>query len=77
MRKFDSDEWGRGAFDGGAVDTQGYLWWTCNGTGKVVRLDPVSGKTERVIDLDFKCPASLSFGGPDMKTLLVTAMGKN
>jgi sugar lactone lactonase YvrE len=40
-------------------------------------LDPNTGKTVKVVQLDIKCPASLSFGGPDMKTMLVTAMGKN
>lgn len=76
--KFDNNWGGPGAiFDGGAVDTQGYLWFTCNGAGKIVRVEPATGKVERIIELDAKCPSSLSFGGPDMKTLFVTCMGEN
>ena len=76
--KFD-DKWGGpgGLFDGGTVDTEGYLWWALNGAGKVIRIEPNSGRVERVIQLQAACPTSVAFGGPDYKTLMVTFMGKN
>jgi hypothetical protein len=47
---------------------------TCNGAGKIVRIDPKDGSCKKIIELEATSPASLSFGGPDMKTMLVTFM---
>ena len=70
------DSWGKGMFDGGIVDTQGYLWWALNGAGKVVRIDPKNGECVKIIEFDAPMPTSVAFGGPDMKTLLVTFIGE-
>ena len=62
-------------YDGSCIDSEGKIWWACNGANKVVRIDPKTGNVLKTIELDFISPTSVCFGGPDYKTLLVTSMG--
>ena len=62
-------------FDGGCIDSEGMLWWACNGAGKVLRINPEFGSIDMTIKLDFISPSSVAFGGEDYKTLIVTSMG--
>ena len=64
-----------GKFDGATMDKEGYLWWAMFSAGKVLRIDPKTGKLEREIPIDMLCPTSVAFGGPDLRTLLVTSCG--
>ena len=51
------------------------LWWTVNGAGKVLRIDPKDGKILMAVSLEMKRPTSCAFGGLDYGTLLVTSIG--
>ena len=62
-------------FDGGCIDSDGYLWWAVNGGYKVIRIDPSDGTIVMDVSLDYKAPTSLCFGGSDYRTLLVTSIG--
>jgi len=57
--------------DGVAVDCAGNTYWASNSAGKVVVLSPAGTK---VGEFDVKAGVTnLAFGGPDMKTLYITA----
>jgi sugar lactone lactonase YvrE len=65
-----------GAPDGSVVDAEGYLWNARWGGNRVIRYAP-NGKVDREVLLPVSqvtCPA---FGGPDLKTLLITSASKN
>ena len=62
-------------FDGGCIDSEGMLWWACNGAKKVVRINPATKTIDMQIKMEFIAPTSVAFGGPDYKTLIVTSMG--
>lgn len=51
------------------------LWFACNGSYKVVRINPKTGKILMQLKMDFVSPTSVAFGGTDYKTLIVTSMG--
>lgn len=57
--------------DGLTVDAEGGLWCAHYGIGRLTRFAP-DGKV--IATLDMPCPVvtSMSFGGPDLKTLFVT-----
>jgi xylono-1,5-lactonase len=57
--------------DGTTVDEEGGIWVTHIGGSRITRLDPEGG-VDRVIDMPARQPTSCAFGGPDMRTLLVT-----
>lgn len=60
-----------GVPDGLAVDSQGGLWCTHWGGGKVTRFTS-DGKVSRVIELPAPHVTSCAFGGADNKTLFMT-----
>tara|TARA_B110000008_G_scaffold5800_1_gene5686 strand:- start:1885 stop:2793 length:909 start_codon:yes stop_codon:yes gene_type:complete len=60
-----------GVPDGSAMDEEGYLWNARWGGGSVVRFDP-SGNIDRTVNIPATNVTSCCFGGPDLKTLLVT-----
>jgi sugar lactone lactonase YvrE len=59
--------------DGAAVDADG-CYWTCANDGGVVQRYTPEGKLDREIALPMAKPSMCAFGGPDMKTLLVTSI---
>ena len=62
---------GRGAPDGSAVDSAGYLWNCRYGGGCVVRLDP-DGSVERIVEMPCDNVTTCTFGGPGLATLYIT-----
>jgi sugar lactone lactonase YvrE len=59
--------------DGAAVDTDG-CYWTCgNDAGLLLRFTP-DGRLDRSIPVPMAKPSMCSFGGADLRTLLVTSI---
>jgi sugar lactone lactonase YvrE len=63
----------RGRPDGCTVDAEGGLWVAEIGAGQVVRFDP-AGREVLTVALPVSKPTSVTFGGPDLRTLFVTSM---
>ena len=61
----------RGAPDGSAIDSAGYLWNCRFGGGCILRLAP-DGSIDRVIEMPVQNITTCTFGGPDLKTLFIT-----
>jgi len=61
----------RGSVDGLAVDVEGGVWVALAQGGGVARFD-AAGELDGVIDLPSSLISSLSFGGPDMRDVLIT-----
>jgi sugar lactone lactonase YvrE len=59
--------------DGAAIDVDGCYWTCANDAGQLHRFTP-EGKLDRSVRLPFAKPGMCSFGGDDMKTLLVTSI---
>jgi sugar lactone lactonase YvrE len=59
--------------DGAAMDADGCYWTCANDAGQLHRFTP-EGKLDRSIALPFAKPSMCSFGGADMKTMLVTSI---
>ena len=64
-----------GGPDGAQVDAEGFIWMALSGAGRVVRVDPSTGRIDLVVHLPVKCPTSCTFGGPDLDTLFITTRG--
>ncbi|MEO6300325.1 MAG: SMP-30/gluconolactonase/LRE family protein [Paracoccaceae bacterium] len=61
----------RGAPDGSAIDSAGYLWNCRFGGGCILRLAP-DGTVDRIIEMPVQNITTCTFGGPDLKTLFIT-----
>jgi sugar lactone lactonase YvrE len=61
----------RGSADGLAVDVEGGVWVALGEGGGIARLE-ANGELDGVIELPANFVSSLSFGGPDMREVLVT-----
>lgn len=61
----------RGAPDGSAIDSDGYLWNCRYGGGCVVRIAP-DGGIDRVVEVPCGNVTTCTFGGIDLKTLFIT-----
>ncbi len=59
--------------DGAAIDVDGCYWTCANDAGQLHRFTP-DGRLDRSIALPFAKPSMCSFGGADMKTMLVTSI---
>ena len=62
----------RGAPDGSAIDSEGFLWNSRYWGSCVVRIDP-NGEIDRIVELPTPNITSCTFGGPDLKTLYITS----
>jgi sugar lactone lactonase YvrE len=62
---------GRGAPDGSAVDSEGYLWNCRYGGACIVRVAP-SGAINRVVEMPTPNITNCVFGGDGLKTLYIT-----
>ncbi len=62
----------RGAPDGSAIDSEGYIWNARYGGGCVVRIAP-DGSVDRVVEMPVSNLTCCTFGGPDLRTLYVTS----
>jgi sugar lactone lactonase YvrE len=61
----------RGAPDGSAVDSEGYIWNARYGGRCILRIAP-DGKVAGLIEMPCDNITTCTFGGPDLKTLYVT-----
>jgi sugar lactone lactonase YvrE len=59
--------------DGAAMDIDGCYWTCANDAGMLHRFTP-EGRLDRSIALPVAKPSMCSFGGPDMRTMLVTSI---
>jgi sugar lactone lactonase YvrE len=59
--------------DGAAIDADGCYWTCANDAGLLHRFTP-EGRLDRSIALPVAKPSMCSFGGADMKTMLVTSI---
>ncbi|XP_060119623.1 regucalcin-like [Heteronotia binoei] len=59
--------------DGMSIDTEGKLWIACYNGGRVIRIDPETGKRIQMIKLPVDQTTSCCFGGPDYSELYVTS----
>lgn len=62
----------RGAPDGSAMDSEGFLWNCRFGGGCIVRVAP-DGGVDDVIEMPVSNPTTCMFGGWDLKTLYITS----
>ncbi|WP_221290710.1 SMP-30/gluconolactonase/LRE family protein [Stygiolobus caldivivus] len=60
-----------GVPDGMTVDSEGYLWVALYGGGRVLRISP-KGEIVGEIRVPASHTTSVTFGGPDLKTLFIT-----
>jgi len=67
-------EWAGGP-DGAQVDADGFLWMAISGAGRVVQVDPITGKINTVVYLPVASPTSVTFGGPKLNKLFITTRG--
>ena len=58
--------------DGMTVDADGFLWVAQWSGGRVVRYDP-DGRIARVVEMPVRRPTSVTFGGPELRTLFITS----
>lgn len=59
--------------DGAVVDADGCYWICANDAGCLLRFTP-EGKLDRRVDVPFAKPSMCTFGGADLKTMLVTSI---
>ena len=58
--------------DGATMDAEGMYWVAMFEGGRVLRISP-AGEILREIKLPVRCPTSVCFGGPDLRTLYITS----
>lgn len=58
--------------DGSAVDSDGCIWSTRSGAGRLARFTP-EGRLDRIVPLPVSQPTGLAFGGAALDTLFVTS----
>jgi len=58
--------------DGAAMDSEGNYWVAMFEGARIVKLSP-TGELLQEIQLPVRCPTSVTFGGPDLRTLYVTS----
>jgi len=58
--------------DGATIDSEGMYWVAMFEGGRVLRISP-AGEILREIKLPVRCPTSVCFGGPDLRTLYITS----
>jgi sugar lactone lactonase YvrE len=61
-----------GSPDGMTIDSEGMLWVSLWGGGKVAKIDPLKKKWIDSINVPAKLVTSCVFGGEDLKTLYIT-----
>lgn len=59
--------------DGMCIDREGKLWVACYNGGRVIRLDPETGKRIQIVKLPVDTTTSCCFGGSDYSELYVTS----
>ncbi|XP_054880342.1 LOW QUALITY PROTEIN: regucalcin-like [Poeciliopsis prolifica] len=64
---------GEGVPDGMTLDANGRLWVACYDGGRVLNIDPATGKRLQTVSLPATKTTSCCFGGPDYSDLYVTS----
>ncbi|XP_047211028.1 regucalcin [Girardinichthys multiradiatus] len=64
---------GEGLPDGMTLDAEGRLWVACYNGGRVIHIDPATGKRLQTVSLPAMKTTSCCFGGPDYSELYVTS----
>ncbi|XP_006881073.1 PREDICTED: regucalcin-like [Elephantulus edwardii] len=59
--------------DGMCIDVEGKLWVACYNGGRVIRLDPQTGKRLQTVKLPVDKTTSCCFGGRDYSEMYVTS----
>ncbi|XP_069748042.1 regucalcin [Narcine bancroftii] len=59
--------------DGQCIDVEGKLWVACYNGGRVIRIDPETGKRIQTVKLPVDKTTSCCFGGKDYSELYVTS----
>ncbi|NXY83942.1 RGN protein, partial [Alcedo cyanopectus] len=59
--------------DGMCIDSEGKLWVTCYDGGRVIRVDPGTGKRLQTVKLPVDKTTSCCFGGKDYSEMYVTS----
>lgn len=62
--------------DGQCIDSEGKLWVACYNGGRVLRIDPETGKRLQTVKLPVSKTTSCCFGGKDYSDLYVTSASK-
>ncbi|XP_067889335.1 regucalcin-like isoform X2 [Heterodontus francisci] len=62
--------------DGQCIDSEGKLWVACYNGGRVLRIDPETGKRMQTVKLPVSKTTSCCFGGKDYSDLYVTSATK-
>ena len=57
--------------DGSTIDSEGYLWTCCYGSGNVCRFSP-EGKIDCIVKVPVKGVTNCTFGGLKLETLFIT-----
>ena len=63
--------------DGLTVDAEGGIWLALNGSGRVVRFDPVNADITEEVLVEPRQSTACTFGGLDLDTLYVTTSREN
>jgi len=58
--------------DGATIDAEGMYWVAMFEGARILRIAP-NGEIVRELKLPVKCPTSVAFGGPDLRTLYITS----
>lgn len=58
--------------DGATIDSEGMYWVAMFEGARILRIAP-NGEIVRELKLPVKCPTSVAFGGPDLRTLYITS----
>jgi D-xylonolactonase len=72
LHRFDVEE---GLPDGMAADEEGMLWVAMWGGGRVIRIDPTTGRPIDRVRVPTPLTSSVAFGGEDLTDLYVTTAG--
>lgn len=70
-----NDSYG-GRPDGAAVDSEDAYWCAMYEGGRLLRLAP-DGEILEEVQVPFRCPTMMAFGGPELRTLYVTSARNN
>lgn len=62
----------KGIPDGMAIDTENHLWVAIYNGGRVIRINPETGKTVFKVTIPAPKVTSCAFGGPDLDELYIT-----
>lgn len=63
--------------DGLTIEKSGHLWAASYGSGRIIKVNPETGKEEDSVSIPCPLTTALAFGGPDFEEIFVTTAYKN